>query len=55
MPQLNPAPWLSAFLFSWMIFLAVVSPKLLNYNFPNEPTPQATEKPKTGPWNWPWH
>nr|YP_006303557.1 ATP synthase F0 subunit 8 [Opistognathus jacksoniensis]AEK53149.1 ATP synthase F0 subunit 8 [Opistognathus jacksoniensis]QUJ18226.1 ATP synthase protein 8 [Opistognathus aurifrons] len=55
MPQLNPAPWFAILVFSWLIFLTVIPPKVLSHLFPNEPSPQNTEKPKTEPWNWPWH
>nr|NP_739949.1 ATP synthase F0 subunit 8 [Zenion japonicum]BAC23545.1 ATPase subunit 8 [Zenion japonicum] len=54
MPQLNPAPWLMIFMFSWLVFLTVVVPKALAHSFPNEPNPQATETMKATPWNWPW-
>nr|YP_008592610.1 ATP synthase F0 subunit 8 [Umbra pygmaea]YP_009178051.1 ATP synthase F0 subunit 8 [Umbra limi]AJW75342.1 ATP synthase F0 subunit 8 [Umbra limi]QWE36920.1 ATP synthase F0 subunit 8 [Umbra pygmaea]BAN81626.1 ATPase subunit 8 [Umbra pygmaea] len=55
MPQLNPAPWFTILLFSWLVFLIVIPPKVLNYTFTNEPSPQNTQKPKPQPWNWPWH
>nr|NP_739962.1 ATP synthase F0 subunit 8 [Allocyttus niger]BAC23558.1 ATPase subunit 8 [Allocyttus niger] len=55
MPQLNPAPWLMIFVFSWLVFLAVIPPKILAHNFTNEPTTQTTETMKPNPWNWPWH
>nr|QNK04295.1 ATP synthase F0 subunit 8 [Labrus mixtus] len=55
MPQLNPAPWLAIFMFSWLIFLAFLPPKVLAHTYPNEPTSQSAEKPKTEPWNWPWY
>nr|YP_010944702.1 ATP synthase F0 subunit 8 [Fowleria isostigma]WMC20786.1 ATP synthase F0 subunit 8 [Fowleria isostigma] len=55
MPQLNPAPWFMILVFSWLVFLTVIPPKILAHTFPNEPTSQAVQKPKTDPWNWPWH
>nr|BAK42074.1 ATPase subunit 8 [Ctenolucius hujeta] len=54
MPQLNPAPWFAIFMFSWLIFLLIPS-KILKYTFSNDPSPLHAEKPKTEPWNWPWH
>nr|YP_010183926.1 ATP synthase F0 subunit 8 [Ostorhinchus fasciatus]YP_010389687.1 ATP synthase F0 subunit 8 [Ostorhinchus pleuron]QVG62690.1 ATP synthase F0 subunit 8 [Ostorhinchus fasciatus]UPT34461.1 ATP synthase F0 subunit 8 [Ostorhinchus pleuron] len=55
MPQLNPAPWLMILVFSWLIFITIIPPKVIAHHFPNEPTSQATQMPKTNPWNWPWH
>nr|CBX53548.1 ATPase subunit 8 [Lucifuga subterranea] len=55
MPQLNPSPWLAILVFSWLIFTAVIPPKILAHSSPNEPTSQGMKKPKTEPWNWPWH
>ncbi|NP_008294.1 ATP synthase F0 subunit 8 (mitochondrion) [Oncorhynchus nerka] len=55
MPQLNPAPWFAILVFSWLVFLTVIPPKVLGHTFTNEPTSQSTEKAKPEPWNWPWH
>nr|YP_009355498.1 ATP synthase F0 subunit 8 [Lates japonicus]ASR74915.1 ATP synthase F0 subunit 8 [Lates japonicus]BAX03803.1 ATPase subunit 8 [Lates japonicus]BBU25778.1 ATPase subunit 8 [Lates japonicus] len=55
MPQLNPAPWLTILVFSWLIFLTMIPPKILAHSFPNEPTPHSAQMPKTDPWVWPWH
>nr|YP_009990481.1 ATP synthase F0 subunit 8 [Gobiusculus flavescens]QNM99718.1 ATP synthase F0 subunit 8 [Gobiusculus flavescens] len=54
MPQLNPSPWFAIFMFSWLIFLTIVVPKVLNHTFPNEPTLQSAQTPKTDSWTWPW-
>nr|YP_010701771.1 ATP synthase F0 subunit 8 [Malacosteus niger]WCK11525.1 ATP synthase F0 subunit 8 [Malacosteus niger] len=54
MPQLNPAPWLAIFTFSWLIFLVLIPPKVLAQSFLNEPVVE-TKHTKTNPWNWPWH
>nr|WAK99304.1 ATP synthase F0 subunit 8 [Paramesotriton hongkongensis] len=54
MPQLNPAPWFTIFLMSWVIYLIILTAKINNFSFQNEPTPQNTKKEKTQPWNWPW-
>nr|YP_009243186.1 ATP synthase F0 subunit 8 [Etroplus suratensis]AMR00361.1 ATP synthase F0 subunit 8 [Etroplus suratensis]AOR40966.1 ATPase subunit 8 [Etroplus suratensis] len=55
MPQLNPAPWFAILVFAWLIFLTIIPPKILGHSFPNEPTPQSTQKPQTESWTWPWH
>nr|QJQ72480.1 ATP synthase F0 subunit 8 [Gerres erythrourus] len=55
MPQLNPAPWLMILVFSWTTFLAIVPPKVMAHQFPNEPTPRSTEKLTKDSWNWPWY
>nr|WNH20130.1 ATP synthase F0 subunit 8 [Grammicolepis brachiusculus] len=55
MPQLNPAPWLMIFLFSWLMLLTVIPPKILAHTFPNTPTPQSTQTIKSNPWTWTWH
>nr|ACJ43600.1 ATP synthase F0 subunit 8 [Cynops pyrrhogaster] len=54
MPQLNPGPWFTIFLTSWIIYLVVLTAKINNFKFYNEPTLQSTKKEKTQPWNWPW-
>nr|YP_007026203.1 ATP synthase F0 subunit 8 [Neosalanx taihuensis]YP_009121437.1 ATP synthase F0 subunit 8 [Neosalanx tangkahkeii]AFU89132.1 ATP synthase F0 subunit 8 [Neosalanx taihuensis]AJF41796.1 ATP synthase F0 subunit 8 [Neosalanx tangkahkeii]AZM32458.1 ATP synthase F0 subunit 8 [Neosalanx taihuensis] len=55
MPQLNPAPWFAILMFSWLVFLTVIPPKILGHIFPNEPTIQSAKKANPEPWNWPWH
>nr|YP_008592597.1 ATP synthase F0 subunit 8 [Novumbra hubbsi]UXB60126.1 ATP synthase F0 subunit 8 [Novumbra hubbsi]BAN81600.1 ATPase subunit 8 [Novumbra hubbsi] len=55
MPQLNPAPWFSILVFSWLVFLIIIPSKIINHTFNNEPLPMNTEKTKTDPWNWPWY
>nr|YP_008592419.1 ATP synthase F0 subunit 8 [Pseudorhombus cinnamoneus]AFC88446.1 ATP synthase subunit 8 [Pseudorhombus cinnamoneus] len=55
MPQLNPTPWFSILIFSWLIFLTILPPKILGHTFPNEPTPHSAQSPHTNSWNWPWH
>nr|BBU26128.1 ATPase subunit 8 [Neoclinus bryope] len=54
MPQLNPAPWFAILVFTWLIFLVVIPPKVLAHISPNEPIPLSSEKTNTSPWNWPW-
>nr|AMO26102.1 ATP synthase F0 subunit 8 [Acanthurus nigrofuscus]WCJ44971.1 ATP synthase F0 subunit 8 [Acanthurus nigrofuscus] len=55
MPQLNPAPWFAILVFSWLVFLTVLPPKVLAHSSPNEPVAQSMEKLKTEPWTWSWH
>nr|YP_009355433.1 ATP synthase F0 subunit 8 [Epigonus denticulatus]BAX03673.1 ATPase subunit 8 [Epigonus denticulatus]BBU25921.1 ATPase subunit 8 [Epigonus denticulatus] len=55
MPQLNPSPWFAILVFSWLILLTVVPPKVMAHTFLNEPNPQSAKTPKTESWNWPWH
>nr|YP_009020913.1 ATP synthase F0 subunit 8 [Huso dauricus]YP_009179440.1 ATP synthase F0 subunit 8 [Acipenser medirostris]YP_009298510.1 ATP synthase F0 subunit 8 [Acipenser mikadoi]YP_009370165.1 ATP synthase F0 subunit 8 [Huso dauricus x Acipenser schrenckii]AHM23839.1 ATP synthase F0 subunit 8 [Huso dauricus]AJG02645.1 ATP synthase F0 subunit 8 [Acipenser medirostris]AON77847.1 ATPase subunit 8 [Acipenser mikadoi]ARO35235.1 ATP synthase F0 subunit 8 [Huso dauricus x Acipenser schrenckii]QUG09776.1 ATP len=54
MPQLNPNPWFMILIFSWLIFLIVLPPKVLGHTFTNEPTHKNAEKIKPEPWTWPW-
>nr|YP_003345077.1 ATP synthase F0 subunit 8 [Kaupichthys hyoproroides]BAI53202.1 ATPase subunit 8 [Kaupichthys hyoproroides] len=54
MPQLNPAPWFSILLFSWMVFLMIIPTKVMAHTFNNEPNLQSTKTPETTHWNWPW-
>nr|AAP41223.1 ATPase subunit 8 [Belone belone] len=55
MPQLNPSPWFAILMFTWLVFLTIITQKVKAHMFLNEPTSQSTEKPKTESWNWPWH
>nr|WNH22184.1 ATP synthase F0 subunit 8 [Varicus bucca] len=54
MPQLNPAPWFAILAFAWLVFLTIVIPKVMAHTFPNHPSPQSLQTPKTEPWTWPW-
>nr|YP_001491257.1 ATP synthase F0 subunit 8 [Spicara maena]BAF51768.1 ATPase subunit 8 [Spicara maena]BAQ20881.1 ATPase subunit 8 [Spicara maena] len=54
MPQLNPAPWLTILVFSWVIFLTILPLKIVAHTFPNEPTLKSADTPKTESWTWPW-
>nr|BAB70226.1 ATPase subunit 8 [Scopelogadus mizolepis] len=54
MPQLATGPWFYILVFSWLIFLTVLPPKVFSHKFPNEPSPQSTESTRTQAWNWPW-
>uniref|UniRef100_A0AAU6QDN4 ATP synthase complex subunit 8 n=1 Tax=Pyronotanthias smithvanizi TaxID=3363808 RepID=A0AAU6QDN4_9TELE len=55
MPQLNPAPWFLILVFSWLVFLIVLPPKVISHTFPNELSQQASHSYKTKSWSWPWY
>nr|ACN11787.1 ATP synthase subunit 8 [Cephalocassis melanochir] len=55
MPQLNPTPWLAILVFSWLVFLTVIPPKILNHTFTNDITTLSTKDLQSDTWNWPWH
>nr|WNH23948.1 ATP synthase F0 subunit 8 [Prionotus stearnsi] len=55
MPQLSPSPWFAILVFSWLVFLVVLPPKVTAHQYPGEPALSSTNKPKTEPWPWPWH
>nr|YP_009114948.1 ATP synthase F0 subunit 8 [Goniurosaurus luii]AIZ35726.1 ATP synthase F0 subunit 8 [Goniurosaurus luii] len=53
MPQLNPAPWFTTLLFTWMILLLLLKPKLLQMMYLK--TPKITQSNFKNPmWTWPW-
>nr|YP_002929442.1 ATP synthase F0 subunit 8 [Platalea leucorodia]ACR48304.1 ATP synthase F0 subunit 8 [Platalea leucorodia]ALT55517.1 ATP synthase F0 subunit 8 [Platalea leucorodia] len=54
MPQLNPAPWFSIMLTSWLIFSLIIQPKLLHFTTTNHPSNKITMTLKTTSWTWPW-
>nr|YP_010451258.1 ATP synthase F0 subunit 8 [Phoxocampus belcheri]UTV01065.1 ATP synthase F0 subunit 8 [Phoxocampus belcheri] len=54
MPQLNPSPWFAILVFTWLVFLTIIPPKVLSHKFPNEPNPQSTKASKMTPWTWQW-
>ncbi|YP_089594.1 ATP synthase F0 subunit 8 (mitochondrion) [Rhinatrema bivittatum] len=51
MPQLNPGPWFTIMLFSWLIFLLIPA-KMIKHQQTNLPTDQ--EQLPHNPWTWPW-
>nr|YP_001491426.1 ATP synthase F0 subunit 8 [Doederleinia berycoides]BAF51950.1 ATPase subunit 8 [Doederleinia berycoides] len=55
MPQLNPVPWFAILMFSWLIFLTVVPPKVLGHVSLNDFVLQSIKAFKTASWNWPWY
>nr|BCD55496.1 ATP synthase subunit 8 [Scolopax mira] len=54
MPQLNPNPWFSIMLLSWLTFLLLIQPKLLSLTTTNTPSNKTSSTTKTTPWAWPW-
>nr|AMD83782.1 ATPase subunit 8 [Hemipsilichthys nimius] len=54
MPQLNPTPWLTILVYSWLIFITVIPHKILNHTFTNELNPINPKKLESTTWNWPW-
>nr|YP_009354480.1 ATP synthase F0 subunit 8 [Sarothrura ayresi]ARA90978.1 ATP synthase F0 subunit 8 [Sarothrura ayresi] len=54
MPQLNPHPWFSIMMTSWLIFLLIIQPKLLSFIPTNNPHNNLQTNIKTQPWIWPW-
>nr|NP_443467.1 ATP synthase F0 subunit 8 [Ateleopus japonicus]BAB69992.1 ATPase subunit 8 [Ateleopus japonicus]BBG74348.1 ATPase subunits 8 [Ateleopus purpureus] len=55
MPQLNPAPWFSILIFSWLVFLLIIPSKVIKHTFPHDPASHDTKPPTPNPWNLPWH
>nr|YP_010960487.1 ATP synthase F0 subunit 8 [Sphyraena borealis]WNH37890.1 ATP synthase F0 subunit 8 [Sphyraena borealis] len=55
MPQLDTGPWFLILVFSWSVFLIVLPPKVMAYEFPNLPSSQSAVKTKFLAWFWPWH
>nr|YP_010503061.1 ATP synthase F0 subunit 8 [Hyphessobrycon amapaensis]UXD78944.1 ATP synthase F0 subunit 8 [Hyphessobrycon amapaensis] len=55
MPQLMLKPWFLTLAFTWLVFLIVIPPKTMKYNFNNEPESSNTQKLKTNAWSWVWH
>nr|YP_009517777.1 ATP synthase F0 subunit 8 [Pseudocalotes microlepis]AQU64358.1 ATP synthase F0 subunit 8 [Pseudocalotes microlepis]QGN67001.1 ATP synthase F0 subunit 8 [Pseudocalotes microlepis] len=53
MPQLNPTPWFTVMLITWL-FLLIMMTKVLNSNQTANPTTQNLKTAKT-PWTWTWH
>nr|ALE33699.1 ATP synthase F0 subunit 8 [Acanthosaura lepidogaster] len=53
MPQLNPSPWLTVMLITWLFLLVVVT-KTLNSHHTAPPKMQNFNAPKAA-WTWMWH
>nr|AAP92020.1 ATPase 8 [Serranus psittacinus]AAP92022.1 ATPase 8 [Serranus psittacinus]AAP92024.1 ATPase 8 [Serranus psittacinus] len=54
MPQLNPSPWFIIMVFSWLVFLVVIPPKIMSYVFPNELNVNIAKTSDEDTWGWPW-
>nr|AWM96677.1 ATP synthase F0 subunit 8 [Poicephalus gulielmi gulielmi] len=54
MPQLNPNPWFSIMIMSWLTFSLIIQPKVLAFTPTNPPASKAPVAPKNSPWTWPW-
>nr|YP_010235115.1 ATP synthase F0 subunit 8 [Streptopelia tranquebarica]QTC30687.1 ATP synthase F0 subunit 8 [Streptopelia tranquebarica] len=54
MPQLNPNPWFSIMLLSWLTFSLIIQPKLLSFTPTNPPSSKTLITTKPTPWAWPW-
>nr|WNH21898.1 ATP synthase F0 subunit 8 [Synodus intermedius] len=54
MPQLNPAPWFSILVFSWLVFLVLIPPKVISHPFPHQPLTRTADAVQAHPWTWPW-
>nr|YP_002519655.1 ATP synthase F0 subunit 8 [Scarus schlegeli]ASO95920.1 ATP synthase F0 subunit 8 [Scarus psittacus]ACL27233.1 ATP synthase F0 subunit 8 [Scarus schlegeli]ASO95922.1 ATP synthase F0 subunit 8 [Scarus psittacus]ASO95924.1 ATP synthase F0 subunit 8 [Scarus psittacus]ASO95926.1 ATP synthase F0 subunit 8 [Scarus psittacus] len=55
MPQLNPGPWFSIMMFTWLIFLTILPKKVMSHKFSNDPASEDKDMPMTPPWFWRWH
>nr|YP_009113404.1 ATP synthase F0 subunit 8 [Chitra indica]AFC36240.1 ATP synthase F0 subunit 8 [Chitra indica] len=53
MPQLNPDPWLSIMLFTWLTYIMIHQPKITSFMQTNNII-NNHKHPHTNPWNWPW-
>nr|AAP32416.1 ATP synthase 8 [Amazona amazonica] len=54
MPQLNPNPWFSIMIMSWLTFSLILQPKMLSFTPTNTPTNKTPTTMKNKPWTWPW-
>nr|QXU60129.1 ATP synthase F0 subunit 8 [Leipoa ocellata] len=54
MPQLNPNPWFTIMIFTWLTLSLLIQPKLLSFTTTNPPSHKNFSTPKTNPWTWPW-
>nr|YP_003434300.1 ATP synthase F0 subunit 8 [Palea steindachneri]ACL27733.1 ATPase subunit 8 [Palea steindachneri]ARR28360.1 ATPase subunit 8 [Palea steindachneri]UMB50737.1 ATP synthase F0 subunit 8 [Palea steindachneri] len=53
MPQLNPTPWLSILLTTWLAYIMIYQPKTTSFLQTNNIT-HNHKLSNTNPWNWPW-
>nr|QUG10100.1 ATP synthase F0 subunit 8 [Melanitta perspicillata] len=54
MPQLNPAPWFSIMVVTWLTLTLLIQPKLLTFTTTNPPSGKLSLTTKPTPWAWPW-
>nr|YP_009652712.1 ATP synthase F0 subunit 8 [Psittacula eupatria]QCG69042.1 ATP synthase F0 subunit 8 [Psittacula eupatria] len=54
MPQLNPNPWFSIMIMSWLTFSLIIQPKILAFTPTNSPINKMLTTTKNNPWTWPW-
>nr|YP_009117979.1 ATP synthase F0 subunit 8 [Pomacanthus imperator]AJE75232.1 ATP synthase F0 subunit 8 [Pomacanthus imperator] len=54
MPQLNPSPWFTIMVFTWLIFLYALPAKILAHTYMNEQTGMTLDFPEPEAWFWPW-
>nr|NP_008436.1 ATP synthase F0 subunit 8 [Pelomedusa subrufa]O79674.1 RecName: Full=ATP synthase protein 8; AltName: Full=A6L; AltName: Full=F-ATPase subunit 8 [Pelomedusa subrufa]AAD05054.1 ATPase subunit 8 [Pelomedusa subrufa] len=54
MPQLNPHPWFSIFITSWLILIIILLPKIKSHIPNNSPTNKKNMLTTPMPWTWPW-
>nr|WAB70168.1 ATP synthase F0 subunit 8 [Osteocephalus aff. taurinus DO-2022] len=53
MPQLDPMPWFSILIVSWLILILFSPIKVSKYQNLNDPN-HKTYKGLNKPWHWPW-
>nr|YP_008993068.1 ATP synthase F0 subunit 8 [Paraplagusia bilineata]AFB71251.1 ATP synthase subunit 8 [Paraplagusia bilineata] len=54
MPQLDPGPWLSIWLTSWLIFIFMMPSLIMLFQPYNSQTKGHNLKNTKNPWYWPW-
>nr|ABA11026.1 ATPase subunit 8 [Calotomus carolinus]ABA11030.1 ATPase subunit 8 [Calotomus carolinus]ABA11032.1 ATPase subunit 8 [Calotomus carolinus]ABA11034.1 ATPase subunit 8 [Calotomus carolinus]ABA11036.1 ATPase subunit 8 [Calotomus carolinus] len=55
MPQLNPYPWLKIMVYTWMLLMIILPPKVISFLYSKDPITKKSKEPKGPPWSWPWH
>nr|YP_009178103.1 ATP synthase F0 subunit 8 [Pseudanthias dispar]AJW75394.1 ATP synthase F0 subunit 8 [Pseudanthias dispar]WNH20819.1 ATP synthase F0 subunit 8 [Pseudanthias bicolor] len=54
MPQLDPTPWFSVLLLSWLVFLTVLPQKVTSHTYPKDASRHDAKMRGGTPWLWPW-
>nr|YP_010587538.1 ATP synthase F0 subunit 8 [Mordacia mordax]YP_010587551.1 ATP synthase F0 subunit 8 [Mordacia praecox]WAB46095.1 ATP synthase F0 subunit 8 [Mordacia mordax]WAB46108.1 ATP synthase F0 subunit 8 [Mordacia praecox] len=54
MPQLNPSPWFSLLIVSWLVILFIMMPSILSHQTQNTISTQQKTKQEQPLWTWPW-